>query len=68
MIDKLRFDENEDFYFKRFTEQTIVITLEEDEFGKEAEEIYLPKSICNYDMDNGELEVPEWLAKEKGMI
>lgn len=32
-----------------------------------AENVWLPKSQVKYDEANGKVEVPEWLAIEKGM-
>ena len=33
-----------------------------------AREVWLPKSQCEYDPDDGTVALPEWLAMEKGLI
>jgi hypothetical protein len=30
--------------------------------------VWLPKSQCEWDENNGEMTMPEWLALEKGLI
>jgi hypothetical protein len=32
----------------------------------DGEDVWVPKSQCEY--DNGELQIPEWLAKDKGLV
>lgn len=56
--------------------QAILISIEEDSFGAEAERIWLPLSeitITSYpDYKTGntvtDIELPEWLAIEKGLV
>lgn len=31
------------------------------------QKVWVPKSLCEYDND-GELQIPEWLALDKGLI
>jgi hypothetical protein len=32
------------------------------------EPVWLPKSMCEWDMDSGTMTMPQWLAKDKGLI
>lgn len=34
----------------------------------EDQEVWLPKSQCEFDEDDGTVLVPEWLAVEKGLV
>lgn len=37
-----------------------------DHGGKES--VWVPKSLCSYDDTDKAMTMPEWLAKEKGLI
>lgn len=32
------------------------------------QEVWLPKSQCQWDKDTNEMSLPEWLAKDRGLI
>lgn len=37
-----------------------------DHGGKD--DVWVPKSLCEYDESDGTMTMPEWIAKEKGLI
>lgn len=59
-------------YYHFETEDAYCMSVEEDEFGKEAERYWLPKSKTEYtEMVPPALDIftiPEWLATEKGLV
>jgi len=34
----------------------------------ENEAFWLPKSVCRYEPGDDEIEIPDWLAEERGLI
>lgn len=48
------------------TKEAFCVSTEEDEFGKEAERIFLPKSLVRKDYTT--FIMPEWLAVEKELV
>lgn len=55
----------ETIYFERLVHQTTDAWLIETDSG---DEVWLPKSQCELDEDDNTVEVPEWLAIEKGLV
>lgn len=43
------------------------LLLIEDHRGED-HEVWLPKSLCEFDDDEGTVKMPEWLAVEKGLV
>lgn len=58
--------EIEDLIYHFATKDAYCVSIEEDEFGKEAERIFLPKSLVEKDGDV--FIMPENIAYEKGLI
>lgn len=65
----------EDLIYHFSTDEAICVSIEEDTFGNEAERIFMPKSKLKefetFQTDDNTLcviELPEWLATEKGLI
>lgn len=48
------------------TKDAYLVKIDEDTFGKEAERIWVPKSLSEY--SNGVLTVEEWFAIQKGLV
>ena len=48
------------------TRDAYLVKVDEDTFGKEAERIWVPKSLSEY--SNGVLTVEEWFAIQKGLV
>jgi len=48
------------------TEDAYQVKIDEDTFGKEAERIWVPKSISEY--SDGTLTVEEWFAIKVGLV
>ena len=49
------------------TEDAYLLDFDGDPLGGEGH-VWLPKSRCDFDSDNGVVRLPEWLALKKGLI
>lgn len=54
-------------FYTNFVHETDAAWLLEVEEA-DNEEIWFPKSHCDYDANTGEIQVPGWLAREKGIM